>query len=168
MIDVRQQVVTGVVPPQQGEALIRQTWPSVQRFTGPASLGRVLMSSPWLRPLAPISWLAMAPLYFIKIVPGFATRYTLTNQRLMIRRGIKPTPTHQVALADIDDVRLQTDVNSEFYRAATLEVLSHGQVVLTLPGVPDAESFRHTILNAAKAWGGIRPAAAAAPNGQAT
>jgi len=77
-------------------------WPSVQRFTGPASLGRVLMSSPWLRPLAPLSWLLMAPLYFIKIMPGFATRYTITNRRLMVQRGIKRTPSHEVALGDID------------------------------------------------------------------
>jgi hypothetical protein len=167
MMDVRQQVVTGVVPPQLGEALIRQTWPSVQRFSGPASLGRVLMSHAWLRPLAPLSWLLMAPLYFIKVVPGFATCYTLTNQRLMIRRGIKPVPSHQVALRDIDDVRLKTDANSEFYRAATLEVLSQGKVVLTLPGVPDAESFRHTILNASKAWGPSLAPAAASPNGPA-
>jgi hypothetical protein len=153
MIEMRQQAVTGLVPPQQGEALIRQTWPSVQRFTGPASLGRLLMSHAWLRPLAPLSWLLMAPLYFVKILPGFARRYALTNRRLMIQSGLKQVPTHEVALHDIDDVRLKTDANSEFYRAATLEVLSRGQVVLTLPGVPDPESFRHTILNASKAWG---------------
>ena len=35
---------------------------------------------------------------------------------------------------------------------ADLEVISKGQVVLTLPAVPNAESFRHAIVNAYKAW----------------
>ena len=33
-----------------------------------------------------------------------------------------------------------------------LEIISKGQVVLTLAGVPNAESFRHAIVNAYKAW----------------
>ena len=152
MIDMRQQVVTGLVPPQVGEALIRQEWPSVAATPAVAGLGRAVMSRPYLRVLAPLTWLLMAPLYFVKILPFLAKRYTLTNRRLMIQRGLKPRPTHEVALADIDEVRLRTDANSAFYRAGTLEILSKGQVVLTLPGVPEPESFRHAIVNAYKAW----------------
>jgi hypothetical protein len=148
-VDMRQQAVTGVVPPQLGEARIRQTWPSVVAYPFPARLGRMLLSS---RIGAPLAWLLLAPLYFKKILPFLATRYTVTNRRVMIQRGLKPKPVQEVALADIDDVRIQKDDNSAFYLAATLEILSKGQVVLTLPGVPEPESFRHTILNACKAW----------------
>jgi hypothetical protein len=148
-VDMSRQAVTGVVPPQQGEARIRQTWPSVMAYPAAATLGRKLLVS---RIGAPLAWLLLAPLYFKKILPFLATRYTVTNRRVMLQHGLKPKPAKEVALADIDDVRIQTDANSAFYLAANLEILSRGRVVLTLPGVPEPESFRHTILNACKAW----------------
>jgi hypothetical protein len=70
----------------------------------------------------------------------------------MIRKGWKGVPRQEVPLADIDEIRLVTDANSDFFRAANLEIVHQGRVVLTLLGVPDPESFRHAILNAANAW----------------
>jgi hypothetical protein len=153
MTDVRQQAVTGLVPPQQGEAVIREVWPSVAAFPAVAALGEKLTRSVVLAPLA---WLMLAPFYFLKVFPlfGVARRYTLTNKRLMVRRGFPPKPQagHEIGLADIDDVRIAPGSENRFYRAADLEVLSKGQVALKLPGVPEAESFRHAIVNAYKAW----------------
>lgn len=149
MQDARQQAVTGLTPPQAGEALIREVWPSVAAHAGVASLGRVLTRS---IVGAPAAWAVMAFFYFLKIFPFLATRYTLTNRRLMVRRGLRPTPAHEVPLGEIDEVRVRTDANSEFFRAATLEILSHGKPVLTLKGVPGPESFRRSILDACAAW----------------
>jgi hypothetical protein len=149
MQDVRKQVITGVVPPEVDEARIREAWPSVARSRGMASVGRLLTST---IVLAPLAWMIMALGYFGKLLPFAARRYTLTNRRLMIRRGLKGKPGEQVALADIDEVRVQTDANSDFFRAANLEIVSKGQVVLTLRGVPEPDGFRHAILNACNAW----------------
>jgi hypothetical protein len=152
MLDVRQQAVTGVVPPQQGEAKIREAWPSVARVPAVANLGRLLTRTIILAPLA---WLLMGMYYFAKIgipFPFTARRYTLTNRRLMIRTGWKGKVRQEVALGDIDDVRLVTDANSNFFRAGTLEIVSRGQVVMTLPGTPEPDSFRIAILNACNAW----------------
>ena len=149
MIDLRNQAVTGLIPPQQGEALIREVWPSVTTMPAVASLGRALIRS---IVAAPLGWLLLAPVYFLKILPFVARRYTLTNRRLMIQRGLQPKPSHEILLADIDDVRVQRDANSEFYRAGTLEIISQGKVVLTLPGVPEPESLRQSIIAAYKAW----------------
>jgi hypothetical protein len=149
MPDVRQEAVTGLCPPQVAEAKIRDVWPSVASHGAVASLGRRLTCT-YLG--APLAWLLMAPFYFMKILPFLATRYTLTNRRVMIQRGLKPRPTYQVALADIDEVRVHRDDNSAFYRSGMLEILSKGQVALTLPGVPEPESFRQSIVNAYKAW----------------
>jgi hypothetical protein len=145
-----EQAVTGVVPPQLAEATIRTAWPSVTAASVPgAKLGRFLIKT---RILAPLGWLLLAPLYFLKILPFLARRYTLTNRRLMIQRGLKPRPRQQVALVDIDEVRLVEGSYNPFYRAGTLEVLGGGQVKLTLAGVPDPESFRQSVLNALMAW----------------
>ncbi|MBY0527113.1 MAG: PH domain-containing protein [Gemmataceae bacterium] len=149
MVDVRKQAVTGLVPPQQGEALIRVAWPAVTAIPPVATLGRKLICSIIL---APLGWGLMLPFYFKKILPFIATRYTLTNRRIMIQRGLKPKASAEVALTDIDEVRVIPDGNSEFFRASTVEVLSKGQVKLTLPGVPEPEAFKHAIVNACMAW----------------
>jgi hypothetical protein len=150
MQDVRKQVITGVVPPEVDEARIREAWPSVARSPGMASLGRVLTRT---IVLAPLAWLIMFPGYFSKVLPGLARRYSLTNRRLMIRRGVKGKPGQEVKLADIEDVRIKTDANSDFFRAADLEILGEGgKVILTLRGVPEPDGFRHAILNACNAW----------------
>lgn len=149
MVEIGQQAVTGVVPPQQGEAIIRVAWPSVTAYPPVAGLGRLLICS---YVAAPLGWFLMLPFYFKKILPFMATRYALTNRRLMIQRGLKPVAVKEVPLAEIDDVRVVKDANSEFFRSATIEIQSKGQVRLTLPGVPDPESFREAVRNACMAW----------------
>lgn len=149
MNEMREQVVTGVVPPALGEALIREAWPSVTAFPMVAHLGRKLILS---IAGAPLGWMLMLPFYFFKILPFVARRYTLTNRRLMVRRGLKPEPTQEVALAEIDDARVVKDGASDFFRAGTLEIFSKDKIVLTLAGVPEPDSFRLAILNACTAW----------------
>src|SRR5579863_2116354 len=145
MIDYRQQAITGVIPPGVAEAKIREVWPSVASVSAVAGLGQKLTRTIILAPLA---WLIMSAVYFGKLLPFAASRYTLTNRRLMIRRGWKGIPSHEVPLARIDAVRVVNDAHSDFFRAGTLEILEGGAVVLTLHGTPEAEAFRIAILNA--------------------
>src|SRR5207253_4164706 len=116
MVDYRQQAVTGVVPPEVGEAKIRESWPSVASAPAIAGLGRALTRTIILAPLA---WLVMSVVYFGKLLPFAAARYTLTNRRLMIRRGWKATPSHEIALAKIDEVRVVNEAHADFFRAGT-------------------------------------------------
>lgn len=155
MVDVRKQVVAGLVPPEVGEALIRQVWPSVAAYPAVAGVGRALTNTIIG---APLGWLMMAPFYFLKVLPILGRRYTLTNRRLMVRRGIQAKPGDQVALSDIEDVHIARDANSDFYRAADLEIKSCGKTALVLKGVPEPESFRHSILQAVQAWTPRKPA----------
>jgi hypothetical protein len=150
---------SGVASPQLGESNIRTVWPSVAAHPGAASLARACYRSIIF---APIGWLVLAPIYFKKLLAvmpglsGLATRYRLTNRRLMICKGFQATPVQEVPLDRIKDVKLVTDANSDFFVAGTLEVLdANGQTVLTLPGVPEAESIQHMILQAAAAWGPV-------------
>jgi hypothetical protein len=171
LTDGREQVITGVIPPQSAEAMIREAWPSVAAHPLIATAGRILTRTVVLAPLA---WFVMGMIYFKKLIPALAAlplvpfyllqwttfqplkfltvRYTLTNRRMMIRHGFRPVVAKEVALADIDEVTIHKDANSEFFRAATLNVLSKGELVLSLPGVPEPEGFRQAILNACKAW----------------
>jgi hypothetical protein len=159
LADPRDRAATEVASPLLGEAIIRDVWPSVAAYPGPASMARACYRT---IVLAPLGWLLLAPLYFMKlaaIVPGLsglATRYRLTNRRLMICKGLRPVPAKEVPLDRIKDVKLVTDANSQFFVAGTLEVLdANGQTLLSLPGVPEAESVLHAILQAAAAWGPV-------------
>jgi hypothetical protein len=149
MADPRRFPVTGVIPPQLAEARIREVWPSVARWPVVASLGRALTNT---IVLAPLGWLAMSLAYFGKLMPLVACRYTLTNRRLMIRKGWSGKPAGEAPLEKIDDVRIVSDANSEFFRAGTVEILNGADVILTLTGVPEPQSFRWAILNARNAW----------------
>ncbi|GIW78311.1 MAG: hypothetical protein KatS3mg105_0118 [Gemmatales bacterium] len=142
------------------ERMIREVFPSVAAFPGVARIGRLLVCSIFA---APLGWALMLPFYFLKVMPFFARRYTLTTKRVMIRRGLKPVPAEQVPLTEIDDVKVVTDDNSKFFRAADIELVSGGKVALRLRGVPDPESFRHAVINACRAWAPGRMKAAFVP-----
>ncbi len=147
---VLRQAVAGVTAPQTNEALIREAWPTVVASSAAgAAWGKWLIRS---MILAPLGWFLLAPLYFMKILPFIARRYTLTNRRIMIQRGLRPVPAQEVALADIEDVRLPEDSFDPFFESGTLEVIAKGQVALKLTGVPEPEGFRRAILNACAAW----------------
>lgn len=148
---------------QMDEAIIRTVWPSVAAHPGPASLARACYRTIIL---APLGWIVLAPIYFQKLLAvapglsGLATRYRLTNRRLMVVKGFKGAPVKEVPLDQIKDVKLVTDSNSEFFVAGTLDVIdTNGQTVMSLLGVPEAESVQHAIMQAVTAWGPVQAAA---------
>jgi hypothetical protein len=146
------QAVAGLMPPQLGEAMIREVWPSILGISAPlARLSGKLIRSVFL---APLGWMFNALLFGRKIAPALCQRYTLTNRRLMIQRGWKPAPVQEIALKDIDDVRLVAESYDAFYRAGDLLVMSGGKEAMKLAAVSDPESFRQAIVNTVRAWSG--------------
>ena len=134
---------------EQPERRIREIWPTVARVPAVASLGKLLNNTIIL---APAGWLLMSGVYFSKVLPFVAIRYRLTDRRIAIVRGWKGTVSQAVALSDIDDVRLDPESVDQFFRSADLQIISGGKVEMTLKAVPDAESFRHAILDSRNAW----------------
>lgn len=143
--------ITGVIPPQVEEARIRDVWPSVAASPGLASLGKGLT---YTILLAPLAWMIMGMAYFAKVMPFTARRYSLTNRRVMIRKGWSGKVGGEVPLELIREVKVVSDDNSDFFRAAPLHILGEGsdQPLLILPGVPEPENFRRAILHARDAW----------------
>ena len=96
--------------------------------------------------LAPLGWLLIAPFWakrFLGFLPGLSfltVKYTITNRRLMIRKGMKAVATTEIPLDQIGEVRIRTDGNSDFYVTADLQVLrKEGSVAFEMPGVPEPE-----------------------------
>jgi hypothetical protein len=112
MTDMRTQAIIGVIPPDVGEAVLASRWPSVAAYGSIARRGQeiqararelfmrtiklpFLLAALLLLPVTALAffialagWLLLAPFYFVKIFPGLATRYTLTNKRLLIERDL--------------------------------------------------------------------------------
>ncbi len=158
LMDLNDQAVNGMTPPQTGEAIIRDIWPSITATPAAGNFARACYKT---IVLAPVAWLALAPLYFKKLLgigplAGLAERYRLTNRRLMICKGLKPVPEKEVPLDKIKDARIMPDTYDDFFVTGTLEVLGEGSTTLmTLVGVPEPESVRQSIVQAAMAWGPV-------------
>lgn len=146
-----QHPITGLVPPRMEEVRIRDVWPSVAASPAIAGLGRALTRT---FILAPLAWMLMGLIYFAKVLPFTARRYCLTNRRVLIRKGWSGKVGGEIPLGRIRDVRVVSDANSDFFRAADLEFLVEGsdQPQLVLQAVPEPENFRRTILHARDAW----------------
>ena len=134
---------------QAAETRIREIYPSVARAPAIAGIGKLLNNT---IVLAPLGWLIMSLVYFGKVLPIVGVRYRLTDKRIAIVRGWKGIASHAVALGDIDDVKLDPASIDQFFRSANLQIFSHGKLEMTLIAVPDAESFRHAILDSRNAW----------------
>jgi len=183
MTDMRAQAVAGIIPPQLEEARIAERWPSVSAYAGgaPARIGAQLQTRardlvraaiqqptplavvlmivvlPIAFALALLAWLMLAPLYFLKVMPFTATRYAVTNRRVMIQKGLQPVPVHEVPLESISDVRAVPGTEHPFYLSADIEVLADGKPALLLKGVKEHEQFVQIIKDAYLAWGRRNP-----------
>jgi hypothetical protein len=162
MAELQSQAVTGVTANQTGECLVREAWPSVASAHPAAAFARrCFTSGPLVILLAPIGWIVLAPFLLNRIagmiIPGLggmAKRYKLTNRRLCVCKGAKATVNESIPLDEIKEVKLKTDEVSDYYFAGTLEIIGHDdKVLMTLPGVREAESFGHAIRQTATAWG---------------
>lgn len=198
MTDMRQQAITGVVPPQVSEALIAVRWPSLAATTAgqigariqlaARDLLRAVMRLPFVLaallivPMTVIAivmvlpaWLLMAPFFLLRILPGTATRYALSNQRLMVQKdklkfmglpvpAVRLAPVQEVKLEQIRSVRVVPGSQQEFFLSADLEILDEaGKPLLVLKAVPEYETFKLNIEDAYKAWARPLPKEQVAP-----
>ncbi len=181
MPDMRTQAVMGIIPPEVAEARMAVRWPSVAAYGGVARLGASMQQTanglfrwtldqpsvvadllmfvtvPVAFLLAAPAWALMAPAYFLKVLPVFMTRYTLTNKRIMIQKGWALKPVQEVKLEEIEAVKVTAGTEQPFFLAADLEIHSAGRTALTLKGVKEYQQFKIVIENAYLAWGRKSP-----------
>jgi hypothetical protein len=149
MPQISKEAVAGVWPVELGEAHITQAFPSISA----TAIGRLLGTVYGLPfPIGFFIHLATLPLPILVAVGMYVftrfRRYQLTSLRVLIRQGIRGYDGPMIQLEELDEVRPVVRPGQAFYRAADLELISRGQVALTLAGVPNAETFRHNILAA--------------------
>jgi hypothetical protein len=75
--------------------------------------------------------------------------YAVTNRSIQKRTSLGNRLIREVPLADIDQVVIRQLAGQQFYPAAEIDLVNKaGDTLMTLSGVPRADVFRQTILEA--------------------
>ena len=93
-----------------------------------------------------------------RILPLDAYRYTLTNRRVVIQRGLMPVDEIWIELDRFDTIDIEVLPGQEWYHAGNL-LFRRGQIeTIRLTGVPRPETFRQTCLKARMGYVGVKQA----------
>jgi hypothetical protein len=144
----------GVAPPELGEVNAMTVWPSI----GSHPIGRVVgrlcavrtgfgiftVGNFWALVTIPVS----LALYFWLRMPYLCKRYTLTNRRVIVCRGLVPRDVKWIELEEFDSCELEVLPGQAWLRSGDL-VFRHGEIeLLRLSGVVRPNIFRDICLNA--------------------
>ena len=154
------QAIAGVAPAQSSEVTVMTVWPSIAT----SALGRLIGTVCGIRwpdvycfRLGYLLAVAMIPpalgLYFARIVLG--QRYTLTNRRIVVSRGLKADAQRAINLDQFDEARIEQSQAQRWYDAGDLVLLKDEVEQFRLPAVSRPEPFRHTCLKAQRSYVGV-------------
>ena len=94
----------------------------------------------------PTSPLALVWYFLLKLT---GRRYVLTNRAVQAWSAIGSRLFKQVPLSDIAEIEVVHQAGQSFYRASDLELYGTGRKrLMTLAGIPNAEVFRESLLEA--------------------
>jgi Bacterial PH domain len=159
------QPIAGVAPAELKEVTIMTVWPSVAMYGLGRLLGRgyaIRWPDVYIFRLGNLLALAFIPvslvLFFLRIAPGIGARYTVTNRRIVVLRGITGKEEKAVDLDRFDTIDIVVQPGQEWYHAGDL-VFKLGSVeTFRLFGVSRPEAFRHVCLKAHIAHVGVKQA----------
>ena len=86
--------------------------------------------------------------YFWRLMPGACRRYTLTNRRLIIQRGLTAKDGPSIGLDEFDSIDVAVLLGQDFLHAGDLVFKRDGKEVFRLRGVSRPEAFRQVCLKA--------------------
>lgn len=179
--------IAGVVPPEFKEAVVMTVYPSIGGMPLGRWLGRLykigwgwgvftvghviaLLSIPLATFLvvgrfihgflADIQVLGIGK-FFSTFIPAslIISRYTLTNRRVVVQRGLKAIDESWVELDRFDTIEVEVLPGQEWYHAGNL-IFRRGPIeTFRLDGVSRPETFRQTCLKARAGYVGVRQSA---------
>ena len=89
--------------------------------------------------------------YLWRLMPAACRRYTLTNRRLVIQRGLTAKDGPSIGLADCDSIETAILPGQDWLHAGDLVFQRDGKEVFRLSGVSRPEAFRQACLKARNA-----------------
>ena len=166
------QAIAGIAPVDGVETTVMTVWPSVAAmrlmgFPVGRMIGRLLSIKTgfYIFTLGNLFALLVIPvallLYFKRIGPFVATRYRVTNKRIIVERGLTGVEEKSVDFDRFDTIDVEVNPGDEWYKAGDL-VFRRGAVErFRLEGVSRPESFRQVCLKSRQAYVGVKQALAA-------
>jgi hypothetical protein len=156
------QPIAGVVPSELAEVTCKVVWPTIAATRAGRLVGRLAaVRVGWgFFTLGKLLALATIPLSLTifgwQLMPFVCRRYTLTNRRIIIRKGLLGVDGRWISLDDFDSIRIEVLPGQEWFHAGDLVFLHGDHEVLRLAGVSRPEGFRHVCLTARAALLSVR------------
>jgi len=153
----------GLAPPELDEVDAMTIWPTI----GAHPLGRLVgrlcackigigefftLGKIWALVTIPLS----LAVFFWQLMPYICRRYTLSNRRIIIRRGLQPLDAKWVDLDGFETIEVEVLPGQEWLHAGELIFKRGESEVLHLSGVSRPEVFRQVCLNAQNALLSVR------------
>jgi hypothetical protein len=153
----------GYVPPELDELDAITVWPTIGAHPLGRLVGRLCASKIGIGQFFTLGkfWaLVTIPLslavFCWQLMPYICRRYTLTNRRIIIRRGLQPLDAKWVDLDGFDAIKVEILPGQQWLHAGEL-IFKRGETeVLHLSGVSRPEVFRQVCLNAQNALLSVR------------
>lgn len=137
------------------ESTISTVWPTIGAVGAGRWVGRLAGLAPsWdsLRLFGKLMAAATIPVslvvFFGQLMPYLARRYRLTNYRIAIDKGLKPSQEKAVALSDFDAIDVEVLPGQDWLHSGDLVFRRAGQEVFRLSGVGRPGIFREACLKA--------------------
>jgi len=139
------------------ESPVMTVWPGIASMTAGRWVGCVAgsrigygfftLGKIWALATIPVS----LAVYLWRLMPFRCRRYTLTNQRLIIRLGLTGKPGPSIGLDEFDALEVAVLPGQGWLHAGDLLFNRAGKEVFRLPGVSRPEAFRRACLKAQNA-----------------
>ena len=159
------QAISGVSPASVQETTIMTVWPSNAMFGLGRGLGRLYaLRFPDIyffrigNLIALLSIPIALVLFFMRVAPFIGQRYTLTNRRVVVYKGLLIQEERSVALDRFDKVDIDVLPGQEWYHAGDLIFRLGNTETFRLAGVSRPEAFRSQIIKAHMAYVGVKKA----------
>jgi hypothetical protein len=163
------QAIAGVTPPTQGEVTVMTVWPSVAAMSlAGIPLGRwlgqlyAMKAGVYIFTLGNLFCLLTIPLaivlYIKRIGPFVATRYRVTNKRIVVERGLSAREERSIGLDKFDTIGVAVRPGQEWYDAGDLIFSRGGVERFRLEAVSRPQAFRNVCMKSHQAYVGVQKA----------
>jgi hypothetical protein len=148
------QPIAGVVPLEIAEVPAMTVWPTIGATRAGRWVGRLAALPQGIGPLTLGVLLAAATIpvslavFAWQLMPFVCVRYTLTNRRLIARRGLRAVDRQWIGLDEFDSIDIEILPGQEWLHCGEVVFKRSGNEVLRFSGVSRPGVFRQVCLKA--------------------
>ena len=156
------QAIAGVVPSELGEVTVMTVWPSIAVYTPGKILGQLynIRAGVYIFRIGNLVALVSIPLalalYFCRILPFVGMRYKLSNQRIVVQRGLMAVDDKSIEFDRFDRIEIDVQDGQQWYNAGNL-VFYHAETeTFRLDGVSRPKVFREICMKSRDSYVGVQ------------